>query len=137
MTETGYIDLSQYGFTCSNTETKTAQTDKLIPFSSRDCSLINSYTQDTSKLKISKTFFPGSDIQAGNITDAQKRAIKITVEGETKNGEKYGPEYFFYIDMANGVKELELPEHMSANALLAVLNGCYSRREARKILNLQ
>ena len=35
------------------------------------------------------------------------------------------------------LKELELPEHMSANALLAVLNGCYSRREARKILNLQ
>jgi len=35
------------------------------------------------------------------------------------------------------LKALELPEHMSANALLAVLNGCYSRREARKILNLQ
>ena len=35
------------------------------------------------------------------------------------------------------LKELELPEHMSANALLAVLNGCYSLREARKILNLQ
>ena len=33
------------------------------------------------------------------------------------------------------LKALELPEHMSANALLAVLNGCYSREEARKILN--
>lgn len=34
------------------------------------------------------------------------------------------------------LKELELPEHMSANALLAVLNGCYSREEARSILRL-
>ena len=32
------------------------------------------------------------------------------------------------------LKQLELPEHMSANALLAVLNGCYSREEARTIL---
>ena len=35
------------------------------------------------------------------------------------------------------LKELSLPEHMSANALLAVLNGCYSREEARTILKLQ
>ena len=35
------------------------------------------------------------------------------------------------------LKELNLPEHMSANALLAVLNGCYSRQEARQILNLK
>ena len=34
------------------------------------------------------------------------------------------------------LKELELPEHMSTNALLAVLNGCYTRQEARAILNL-
>ena len=34
------------------------------------------------------------------------------------------------------LKELALPEHMSANALLAVLNGCYSRAEARDILKL-
>ena len=34
------------------------------------------------------------------------------------------------------LKQLELPEHMSANALLAVLNGCYSRSEARAILKL-
>ena len=34
------------------------------------------------------------------------------------------------------LKKLALPEHMSANALLNVLNGCYSREEARKILNL-
>ena len=34
------------------------------------------------------------------------------------------------------LKELNLPEHMSANALLAVLNGCYSRQEARAILKL-
>lgn len=34
------------------------------------------------------------------------------------------------------LKELNLPEHMSANALLAVLNGCYSREEARTILKL-
>ena len=34
------------------------------------------------------------------------------------------------------LKRLELPEHMSANALLAVLNGCYSREEARNILKL-
>ena len=33
------------------------------------------------------------------------------------------------------LKRLELPEHMSANALLAVLNGCYSREEAEEILN--
>ena len=32
------------------------------------------------------------------------------------------------------LKRLELPEHMSANALLAVLNGCYSREEAKEIL---
>ena len=32
------------------------------------------------------------------------------------------------------LKRLELPEHMSANALLAVLNGCYSRKEAAAIL---
>ena len=35
------------------------------------------------------------------------------------------------------LKELNLPEHMSANALLAVLNGCYTRQEARAILNLE
>ena len=34
------------------------------------------------------------------------------------------------------LKELELPEHMSANALLAVLNGCYSREEALNHLKL-
>lgn len=34
------------------------------------------------------------------------------------------------------LKRLELPEHMSTNALLAVLNGCYSGDEARKILQL-
>ena len=33
------------------------------------------------------------------------------------------------------LKRLELPEHLSANALLAVLNGCYSREEAEKLLN--
>ena len=31
------------------------------------------------------------------------------------------------------LKQLELPEHMSANALLAVLNGCYSRKEIEKL----
>lgn len=30
---------------------------------------------------------------------------------------------------------LELPEHMSANALLAVLNGCYSREEAEAFIS--
>ena len=34
------------------------------------------------------------------------------------------------------LKQLELPEHMSANALLNVLNGCYSREEARELLGL-
>ncbi len=34
------------------------------------------------------------------------------------------------------LRKLELPEHMSANALLAVLNSCYSREEVRHILNL-
>ena len=34
------------------------------------------------------------------------------------------------------LKRLQLPEHMSTNALLAVLNGCYSGDEARKILHL-
>ena len=34
------------------------------------------------------------------------------------------------------LKQLQLPEHMSTNALLAVLNGCYSGDEARKILHL-
>ncbi|MGI5963207.1 MAG: toprim domain-containing protein [Lawsonibacter sp.] len=34
------------------------------------------------------------------------------------------------------LRQLELPSHMSANALLAVLNGCYSREEARSILKL-
>lgn len=32
------------------------------------------------------------------------------------------------------LQALELPEHMSANALLAVLNGCYSREEALELL---
>ena len=32
------------------------------------------------------------------------------------------------------LKRLELPEHLSANALLAVLNGCYSREEAERLL---
>ena len=31
------------------------------------------------------------------------------------------------------LKQLELPEHMSTNALLAVLNGCYSRKEIEKL----
>ena len=34
------------------------------------------------------------------------------------------------------LKEMLLPEHMSANALLAVLNGCYTRQEARALLKL-
>ena len=33
------------------------------------------------------------------------------------------------------LKRLALPEHMSANGLLAVLNGCYSRGEALELLN--
>lgn len=33
------------------------------------------------------------------------------------------------------LKRLELPGHLSANALLAVLNGCYSREEAEKLLH--
>ena len=33
------------------------------------------------------------------------------------------------------LKRLELPEHMSANALLAVLNGCYSREEAEAFIS--
>ncbi len=33
------------------------------------------------------------------------------------------------------LKKLDLPEHMSANALLAVLNGCYSREEARALFS--
>ena len=32
------------------------------------------------------------------------------------------------------LKRLELPEHMTANALLEVLNTCYSRREALRFL---
>lgn len=35
------------------------------------------------------------------------------------------------------LKKLSLPEHMSANALLSVLNGCYSREEAESILGIQ
>lgn len=33
------------------------------------------------------------------------------------------------------LRKLNLPEHMSANALLQVLNGCYGREEAEKLLN--
>ncbi len=33
------------------------------------------------------------------------------------------------------LKRLDLPEHMSANALLDVLNGCYTREEAAALLN--
>ena len=33
------------------------------------------------------------------------------------------------------LKKLELPEHMSTNALLQVLNGCYPREEALEILS--
>ena len=35
------------------------------------------------------------------------------------------------------LRKLNLPEHMSANALLQVLNGCYSREEAKKLLEEQ
>ena len=35
------------------------------------------------------------------------------------------------------LRKLNLPEHMSANALLQVLNGCYSREEAEKLLTEQ
>lgn len=35
------------------------------------------------------------------------------------------------------LRRLNLPEHMSANALLRVLNGCYSREEAEKLLTEQ
>ena len=34
------------------------------------------------------------------------------------------------------LKRLELPEHMSANALLGVLNGCYTAEEVKELLNL-
>lgn len=33
------------------------------------------------------------------------------------------------------LKKLELPEHMSTNALLDVLNGCYAREEVCNLLN--
>ena len=33
------------------------------------------------------------------------------------------------------LRHMELPEHMSANALLAVLNSCYTREEAESLLN--
>ena len=33
------------------------------------------------------------------------------------------------------LKRMELPEHMSANALLAVLNSCYTLEEAQEILS--
>ena len=33
------------------------------------------------------------------------------------------------------LKRLALPERMSANGLLAVLNGCYSREEALELLD--
>ena len=33
------------------------------------------------------------------------------------------------------LKELELPEHLSANGLLAVLNSCYTMEEAAAILS--
>ena len=32
------------------------------------------------------------------------------------------------------LRRLDLPEHMTANALLAVLNACYTRREAEELL---
>lgn len=32
------------------------------------------------------------------------------------------------------LRRMQLPEHMSANALLAVLNGCYTKAEARELL---
>ena len=35
------------------------------------------------------------------------------------------------------LRKLNLPEHMSANALLQVLNGCYSREEAEELLEEQ
>ena len=35
------------------------------------------------------------------------------------------------------LRKLKLPEHMSANALLQVLNGCYGREEAIKLLEEQ
>ena len=34
------------------------------------------------------------------------------------------------------LKRLELPEHMSTNALLEVLNGCYTAEEVKELLNL-
>lgn len=33
------------------------------------------------------------------------------------------------------LRTLELPQHMSANALLAVLNGCYSRQELEDLID--
>ena len=35
------------------------------------------------------------------------------------------------------LKTLDLPEHMTANALLAVLNSCYSREEVEQYLNME
>lgn len=35
------------------------------------------------------------------------------------------------------LRKLNLPEHMSTNALLQVLNGCYGREEAEKLLTEQ
>ena len=40
------------------------------------------------------------------------------------------------IRRAELLKKLELPEHMSANGLLAVLNSCYPLEEARSILGI-
>lgn len=75
-----------------------------------------------------------------------RRAGATFVEEDGKNTEKAGVTKadLFAAGLTGGadsgakrkqlLKKLELPEHMSTNALLAVLNGCYSAAEVREIL---
>lgn len=71
------------------------------------------------------TFLNEGDGQARNgapLTKADLMAAGLT--GRPDSGER----------RLKLLKKLNLPEHMSANALLQVLNGCYSREEAKKLL---
>ena len=109
----------------------------------------NVYGKEKRKRKPGKEGKLGVEGMPPHVIEQVLRRAGATFLGETVQGQTERPltkADLFAAGLAGGegsaqrrlelLKRLELPEHMSANALLAVLNGCYTAEEARELLKL-
>ena len=107
------------------------------------------YGKEKRKRKPGKEGKLGVEGMSPHVIEQVLRRAGATFLGETVQGQTERPltkADLFAAGLAGGegsaqrrlelLKRLELPEHMSANALLAVLNGCYTAEEARELLKL-